>query len=134
MTGLSLVRAAPWHLTFYLLQRVGAGVADTAVATLVAKFSEGSDDRANNLALIQSTRAATRIFSPLISGALFARSCRAMGGEGSSWLERVVPPGALPYLVCSTLAFSLTPLPLVLKKIVAKKMEASKKNAGDATS
>ena len=103
LCGLSLIRG-PAHAALYLGMRVGSGVADTATATLVAKSSRDKDDRARNLGLIQSTRAATRIFSPIVSGSLFASSCAA------AWA-----PGALPYLTLATCALAAAPLPLLLR-------------------
>jgi len=46
----------------------GSGIGDTSTATLVAKTSRSKDARARNLGLIQSTRAAARIFTPVVSG------------------------------------------------------------------
>lgn len=108
--GLSLVRAQPTHLALYMLNRVGSGVTDTSVATLVADTSADDRDRAQNFALIQSTRAATRIVTPVLSGRLFELSWG--GGYG--------PPGALPYLTASALAMLFAPLPLVLKGMARK--------------
>ena len=73
--------------------------------TLVARTSSDSTDRAKNLALIQSTRAGARIFTPVLSGYLFERSRAA-----------AVAPGALPYLLVASLVASLVPVPLVLRR------------------
>jgi len=112
LAGFSLVKAQPFHIVLYLASRLGAGVADTSTATLVARSSNGSDDRAKNLALIQSTRAGARIVTPLLSGWLFERSRRA-----------AFAPGALPYLVVASLLVALTPVPLVLKRFEDKQAE-----------
>jgi MFS family permease len=114
LVGTSLLRAQPLHTIFYLLIRVGTGIVDTSTATLVARYSNGRDERGRNLGMIQSTRAGARIFTPVLSASLFARSC-----------EHQFPmPGSLPYLVNAVLSFSLTPLPLVLKRIGESKRKA----------
>ena len=72
--ALAALTSAIW-LRVLRLGRMGTGIADTSVATLVARSSSGSEERSQNLALIASTRAAARIVTPLVSGTLFARSC-----------------------------------------------------------
>ena len=106
LAGTAMLRLQPLHTIFYLLVRVGTGLADTATATLVAQYSNGREERGQNLGMIQSTRAAARIFTPVISGTLFARSCNYQ-----------TLPGGLPYFVNAALTFVLTPLPLILKRI-----------------
>lgn len=104
LTGLSLVRFQPLHFIFYLLNRAGCAISDISTATLVSRTSKDKDDRANNLGLIQSTRALARIVSPVLSGSLFERSCSAARA-----------PGALPYLIAASLALTMAPVPLLLK-------------------
>jgi Na+/melibiose symporter-like transporter len=111
LTGSSLLRVQPLHTIMYLMIRVGQGITDTATATLVARASNGREDRARNLGMVQSTRAAARIFTPVVSGSLFSRSCLP---------HYPLLPGSLPYLVNAGLAFALTPLPLVLKRMEKK--------------
>jgi hypothetical protein len=111
LAGSSLLRVQPLHTSMYLLIRVGQGITDTATATLVARASNGREDRARNLGMVQSTRAAARIFTPVVSGSLFSRSCHP---------NFPLLPGSLPYLVNACLAFALTPLPLVLKRMEKK--------------
>ena len=106
LAGTAMLRLQPLHTIFYLLVRVGTGLADTATATLVARYSNGREERGQNLGMIQSSRAAARIFTPVISGTLFSRSCN----------YRILP-GGLPYFVNAALTLVLTPLPLVLKRI-----------------
>jgi MFS family permease len=111
LAGTSLLRGQPLHTIMYLLIRVGQGITDTATATLVARASTGREERARNLGMVQSTRAAARIFTPVVSGSLFSRSCLP---------SYPLLPGSLPYLVNAGLAFALTPLPLVLKRMEKK--------------
>ena len=103
--GQALLRIQPLHSLLYMTSRVGAAVADTATAALVARSSAGREERSRNLALLTSTRAAARIASPLLSSKVFELSCR-----GS------VAPGALPFVTAACFAFAVAPLPMVLRK------------------
>ncbi|KAJ1461110.1 major facilitator superfamily domain-containing protein [Pelagophyceae sp. CCMP2097] len=105
LAGCSMVATQPFHLLFYLLNRVGSGVGDTATATLVAANSPTKQARAENLGLIQSTRAAARIVTPVLGGKLFEMSCYP------GWPAQ----GALPYLCAASLCLVLSPLPLFLR-------------------
>jgi MFS family permease len=115
LVGTSLIRVLPFHTMLYMLIRVGQGIADTSTATLVARTSNGKEERARNLGMIQSTRAGARIFTPLVSGSLFSRSC----------LQPFPTPGSLPYLLNAGLALALTPLPLVLRRMEKKSKQLS---------
>lgn len=106
MASQSLVRAQPLHSLLYLVNRAGAGISDTSTATLVARTSPTPDARAKNLALIQSTRAAARIFTPVVSGSLFAASCG---------FRRF--PGGLPFLTNAFCALVAAPIPLLLWRV-----------------
>ena len=105
LSSIPLMQMQPFHLGMYLAARVGAGVADTSTATLVARTSKDSKARASNLAFITSTRAGVRIVSPILSGFLFERSRTA-----------AFAPGALPYLIVAGILAVLVPVPLVLKR------------------
>lgn len=107
--GLSLVRVQPWHSLLYMANRVGAGIADTATAALVARASASREDRSRNLALLTSTRAAARIASPLLSSKLFALSCAGLAQD-------VVAPGSLPFVIAACFALALAPVPLWLRR------------------
>lgn len=109
LSGFSLCWHQPGHMLFYLLTRVGSGCADTATATLVAKCSKPKD-RARNLGLITSSRAASRIVTPVASADLFEAS-----------LSHHAAPGALPYLMVTSLAAGLSPVPLMLQRKVTKR-------------
>ena len=104
MSGFALLKANPYHSILYLLTRFGTAIADTSTATLVVRSSPTSEARAANLALIQSTRAAARIVTPVLSGWLFERSRRGFTAAG-----------ALPYLLVASIIVSLIPVPLVLR-------------------
>ena len=105
--GLSVLRVQPWHSLLYMTNRIGAAVADTATAALVARSSADREERSHNLALLTSTRAAARIASPLISSEMFALSCAGLA-------QGVVAPGALPFVTAACFAVAVAPVPLWL--------------------
>ena len=111
--GIGVVRTQPAHSMLYMVNRVGAGVADTATAALVARTSAGRQARSRNLALLTSTRAAARIVSPILSSKLFELSCRS----GAGWPV----PGALPFVTAACCALAVAPLPLVLRRAEAER-------------
>ena len=103
--GQSLIRFQPLHSILYFMNRAGAAIADTSTAALVASSSANRDDRSRNLALLTSTRAAARIFSPLVSGKLFELS-----------MHSSVAPGALPFVAAGCLCMAVAPFPSILKR------------------
>ena len=117
--GQSLVRFQPFHTLLYMLNRGGASIADTCTATLVARLSSSKDARSKNLALLTSTRAASRIITPLLSSKLFELSCRAKG--------LLVPSGSLPFVIAAGLATAVAPLPTLLKR-AEKRAETKEQN------
>ena len=108
--GQALLRVQPLHSLLYMLNRVGAAVADTATAALVARSSTGREERSRNLALLTSTRAAARIASPLISSKMLELSCRGSAARG------IAPPGALPFVTAACFAMAAAPLPMLLQR------------------
>merc|ERR1712087_954713 len=103
--GMSLLRVQPLHSLLYMMNRVGASIADTATAALVSSTSKGREARSRNLALLTSTRAAARIASPLLSSKMFQLSC-----SGS------IAPGALPFVTAACFALVVAPLPLLMRE------------------
>ena len=103
--GQSLIRFQPFHSILYFMNRAGAAIADTSTAALVASSSTNREDRSRNLALLTSTRAAARIFSPLLSGKLFELS-----------MHSSVAPGALPFVTAGCLCMAVAPFPSILKR------------------
>ena len=85
---------------------------------MVARTSPTPDARAKNLALIQSTRAAARIFTPVVSGSLFAASC------GFRQF-----PGGLPFLTNAACALLAVPIPLLLRR-AERRADAKAKGSG----
>lgn len=103
--GQSLIRFQPLHSMLYFINRAGAAIADTSTAALVASSSANREDRSRNLALLTSTRAAARIFSPLLSAKLFELS-----------IHSSVAPGALPFVLAGCLCMAVAPFPSILKR------------------
>ena len=109
--GLSLVLVQPWHSALYMLNRMGAAVADTSAATLVACSSHSKEARSRNLALLTSTRAAARVLTPILSGKMFEWSC-----AGFRY------PGALPFVTAACFAMAVAPLPMLLLRAEERAM------------
>ena len=103
--GQSLIRFQPLHSMLYFMNRAGAAISDTSTAALVASSSANREDRSRNLALLTSTRAAARIFSPLLSAKLFELS-----------IHSSVAPGALPFVLAGCLCMAVAPFPSILKR------------------
>ena len=118
--GQSLIRIQPFHSILYMFNRVGASIADTSTATLVASSSGDGADRAKNLAYLTSTRAAARIVTPLLSSKLFEMSCNGVG-------MGVLVPGALPFVTAACLAMGVVPLPTLLLRAAKRKREQLEK-------
>merc|ERR1712238_182313 len=104
------------HFILYMINRIGAATADTPTAALVASSSTDRDNRSKNLALLTSTRAAARIFTPLLSSKMFELSCRSSSSTSSSLSLLVggIPSGALPFATAACFCLAVAPLPLVL--------------------
>ena len=147
--GISLIRVQPLHSVLYMLNRSGAAIADTSTAALVASYStpspppsaagednnnkNGANDRSRNLALLTSTRASARIFSPLLSSKLLELSShrQSPAGSGSTkgvrrFLDTIVPAGALPFVAAASFCMAVAPLPRVLRR-ASKKAEIEEK-------
>ena len=103
----TLAQAQPLHAVLFLLARVGHAVADTTCAALTARNSSPAR-RGRNLALLQSTQSASRIFSPLLASSLYTAS---LAGRGAPW----APPGTLPFLACGSFALLTAPVTLLLR-------------------
>lgn len=116
--GQSLIRIQPFHSILYMINRIGAAIADTSTAALVASSSTDRDNRSKNLGLLTSTRAAARIFTPLLSSKMFELSCRSSSSSStSSSLSSLVggiPSGALPFVTAACFCLCAAPLPFVL--------------------
>ena len=115
MIGLSLVRNEPVHFTLFVVHIVGYSIADTALASLISKYSSPSS-QGRDLAYNQAAQACARIVSPLIAGLLYEMSKR----------QSSLPIGALPYLIGAIFpaAGVLVPLGLYFQSLRRKKTAA----------
>ena len=122
MIGLSLIRNEPIHFALFVVHIVGYSIADTALASLISKYSSPSS-QGRDLAYNQAAQACARIVSPLIAGLLYEMSKR----------QSSMPIGALPYLVGSIFPAAGVFVPLVLyfqslrkKKLAEEERQPSK--------
>lgn len=98
MVGVALVRSRELNIAIFAVHVVGYSLADTAVASLVTRYSP-SDSQGRALSLNQAAQASARIISPLIAGLLYEYSNHNRGGLWH-WLR--LPRGALPFLFGAT--------------------------------
>ena len=111
MVGLALIRKKGIHFTFFVAHIVGYSIADTALASLISKYSSSSS-QGRDLAYNQAAQACARVVSPLVAGILYEMSKR--GADSNSSLKWRVPVGALPYLLGAFFPAIGTLLPLAL--------------------
>ena len=88
MLGIALVREEVPHFLLFSLHVVGYSIADTALASLITRYST-EDSQGRDLALNAAAQASARVLSPLIAGLLYEQS--------KKW--GALPMGALPFLV-----------------------------------
>jgi Na+/melibiose symporter-like transporter len=120
MLGLALIRAKAKHFFFFAVHILGYSIADTALVSLVSRYSDPSS-QGRDLALNQAAQACARIFSPLVAGLLYERS-KQMNAIG----QALLPTGALPFLVggmCPAVAV-LVPTLLYVKNKAMKSRQA----------
>jgi MFS family permease len=103
MIGLSLIRNEPIHFTLFVAHIVGYSIADTALASLISKYSTPAS-QGRDLAYNQAAQACARVISPLVAGLLYEMSKQSKG----------LPAGALPYLVGAVFPAAGVLVPLVL--------------------
>jgi DHA1 family tetracycline resistance protein-like MFS transporter len=103
MIGLSLIRYEPIHFSLFVAHIVGYSIADTALASLISKYSSPST-QGRDLSYNQAIQASARVVSPLIAGLLYEYS-----KKGS-----ILPVGALPYLIGSLFPAAGIAVPLIL--------------------
>lgn len=94
MIGVALIRSRDINIAIFAVHVVGYSLADTAVASLVTRYSP-SDQQGRALSLNQAAQASARIISPLVAGLLYEYSKHHREGLWS-WLR--LPRGALPFL------------------------------------
>lgn len=118
MVGVALVRKEVFHFMLFTLHIVGYSIADTALASLISRYSNPST-QGRDLALNQAAQSCARVLSPLFAGMLYERSKSA----------GPFPQGALPFLAGALFpAFGIViPLILYIKNIAAKKKKKPSK-------
>ena len=87
MVGVALVREEKLHFSLFALHIVGYSIADTALASLISRYSLPAT-QGRDLAFNQAAQSCARVLSPLFAGLLYERS--KMSG--------LLPVGALPFL------------------------------------
>ena len=87
MVGVALVRKETLHFMLFAGHIVGYSIADTALASLISRYSAPAT-QGRDLALNQAAQSCARVLSPLFAGLLYERSKQS----GS------LPVGALPFL------------------------------------
>lgn len=94
MVGVGLVRSRNINIAIFAVHVVGYSLADTAVASLVTRYSP-ADSQGRALSLNQAAQASARVISPLIAGLLYEYSKHHREGL---WHFLKLPRGALPFL------------------------------------
>jgi DHA1 family tetracycline resistance protein-like MFS transporter len=87
MVGIALIRTEWIHFSMFAGHIVGYSIADTALASLISRYSAPST-QGRDLAFNQAAQACARVLSPLFAGLLYERSKQS--GK--------LPVGALPFL------------------------------------
>lgn len=89
MIGVALVRQETIHFILFTIHIVGYSIADTALASLISKYSSRTS-QGRDLSLNQAAQACARVISPLVAGILY---------EKSKGLAIKLPLGAIPFLL-----------------------------------
>lgn len=92
MVGVALVREERAHFALFAAHIIGYSIADTALASLISRYSPASS-QGRDLALNQAAQSVARVLSPLFAGLLYERSKR----------QGILPMGALPFLTAAVL-------------------------------
>ncbi|RYH20356.1 MFS transporter [archaeon] len=114
MIGVALVRERTLHFLLFALHVVGYSIADTALASLITKYSSPAN-QGRDLALNQACQSCARVVSPLLAGILYEWSKKSA----------MLPMGALPFLagaLCPAVAVAVPSL-LYVKSIASKRKQ-----------
>eukprot|EP01039_Chlorochromonas_danica_P003233 gene3233-3542_t len=112
MFGVALVRQKMLHFIFFGIHIIGYSIADTALASLVTKYSSPSS-QGRDLAFNQASQSCARVVSPIFAGILYELSKQS----------KALPLGALPFLagaLCPLVAV-LVPASLYIRNIAHKR-------------
>jgi DHA1 family tetracycline resistance protein-like MFS transporter len=108
MLGLAVVRNKPLHFLLFACHILGFSIADTALVSLISRYS-ASSSQGRDLSLNQAAQSAARVFSPLLAGLLYERSKHLARSNQSR-----LPLGALPFLVGGLCPLLAAVIPAVL--------------------
>ena len=87
MVGVALIRKETLHFMLFVGHIVGYSIADTALASLISRYSAPAT-QGRDLAFNQAAQSCARVLSPLFAGLLYERSKKSGN----------LPVGALPFL------------------------------------
>ena len=147
MLGVAIIRQQQLHFTLFAVHVIGYSIADTALASLISRYSSPSC-QGRDLALNQAAQSCARVLSPLIAGILYESILIAdyhsqlynqkylpgilsfcflffvfQGGKSIGSL----PVGALPFLVGSLFpAIAITIPSLLYIRSIANKRDLNK--------
>ena len=103
MIGLALVRKEVIHFLMFGIHLLGYTVADTALVSLISKYSAAST-QGRDLAYNQAAQSCAKVISPLFAGLLYERS-KKFGA---------LPIGALPFLAAAVFPAAGVAIPTYL--------------------
>jgi DHA1 family multidrug resistance protein-like MFS transporter len=116
MIGLAVIRSKVPHFILFSLHILGYSIADTALVSLLTRYSSPSS-QGSDLALNQAAQSCARVFSPLLAGLLYEQSSRIQRSfqhsSGYILLDRL-PVGALPFLVGGLCPLVAVAIPVLL--------------------
>jgi len=116
MIGLAVIRSKVPHFILFSLHILGYSIADTALVSLLTRYSSPSS-QGSDLALNQAAQSCARVFSPLLAGLLYEQSSRIQRSfqhsSGFILLDRL-PVGALPFLVGGLCPLVAVAIPVLL--------------------
>ena len=120
MVGVALVRKETLHFMLFAGHIVGYSIADTALASLISRYSAPAT-QGRDLALNQAAQSCARVLSPLFAGLLYERSKQS----GS------LPVGALPFLAGAAFPAVGIAIPalLYIKSITNKRNKLAEEEA-----
>jgi MFS family permease len=109
MIGIAMIRVKVVHFIIFAVHVVGYSIADTALSSLVTRYSS-SDSQGRALSLNQAAQACARVVSPLFAGLLYEYSKKLRFRSSSLGL----PVGALPFLIGSIFPATAIAIPTIL--------------------
>jgi MFS family permease len=117
MVGVALVRKETLHFMLFAAHIVGYSIADTALASLISRYSAPAT-QGRDLAFNQAAQSCARVISPLFAGLLYEKSKQS----------GTLPVGALPFLAGAAFpAIGISiPALLYIRSVSRKRAEAEK--------